>query len=455
MYIVILGAGEVGSSIATNLVSENNDITIVDINPHKLEKLQSRLDIQTVCGGASYPDILQNAGIQDADMLIAVTNSDEINMIACQIAHSLFKTPLKVARIRSSHYTSPQLFSNNHIPVDVRINPEYLVTQRLIRLIDFPGAEDILDFNNGEILLASIKFPMHHPLVDSSIDNIRAQIEDLNAFAVALYRQKAVYPIQDDFTIKPNDQIYFLSTPQGLQQIFLRIHQNHDQNYRVIIGGGGHIGGKLARYLESRYQVKLIERDLEKAKLLANSLEHTFVLEGDISDSELLIEENIQETDVFCAVTNEDEANIMSCLQAKYLGVKHTIALINRKTFVPLIEDSPIDHAISPELITVGNILTKVRKGHMLQVHRIQNTSTEIIELVLVNKEEHANLIGKRMMDIALPNACYIIGVIRQNTLIEPEPKLQFLKHDHLIILIINQNHLEVLEELLSYSLSH
>ena len=454
MYIVILGAGEVGSSIATNLVSENNDITIVDINPHKLEKLQARLDIQTVCGGASYPDVLQNAGIQEADMLIAVTNSDEINMTACQIAYTLFKTPIKVARIRSSHYTSPQLFSNHHIPVDVRINPEYLVTNRLIRLIDFPGAEDILDFKNGEVLLASIKFHAQHPLVDSTIDNIKGQIEDLNAFAVLLYRQKTVHPITEDFIIKANDQIYFLSHPQVLQQIFTRIHSNHEPNHRIIIGGGGHIGGKLARHLESRYQVKIIERNMEQAKTLANTLKHTFVLEGDIADSELLIEENIQETDVFCAVTNEDEANIMSCLQAKYLGVKQTIALINRKTFVPLIEDSPIDHAISPELITVGNILTKVRKGHMLQVHRIKNTPSEIIELVLVNKEEHANLIGKRLGELQLPISCHIVGIIRQNKLIYPQPKTQFLKNDHVIILIINQNHLEILEELLQHPIT-
>jgi trk system potassium uptake protein TrkA len=448
MYIVILGAGEVGSSIAAHLVLEKNDITVVDINPNKLEKLQARLDIQTVCGGASYPDVLMNAGIQDADMLIAVTNSDEINMIACQIAYSLFKTPVKVARIRSSHYTAPQLFSNNHIPVDVRINPEHLVTSRLMRLIDYPGTEEILDFYHGEVLLASLNFSAQHPLVESSFDNIKAQIKDLEAFPAALYRNKKIYLIQDDFILKPEDQIYFLSTPFALHQIITRLgYQNHN-NYRIIIGGGGHIGGKLARNLENRYQVKLIEQNLEIAKQLANTLEHTFVLEGDIADSELLIEENIQETDVFCAVTNEDEANIMSCLQAKHLGAKQTIALINRKTYVPLIEDSPIDHAISPELITVGHILTKVRRGHMLKVHRLQNTTSEIIEVVLMNRDDHANLIQKRISQIEFPEGCHIVGIIRDRQLSPLTKQFKFKLHDHLIILVLDKTKLSELESL-------
>jgi trk system potassium uptake protein TrkA len=452
MYIVILGAGEVGSSIATHLVLENNDITVVDTHAGRLEKLQARLDIQTVCGCASYPDVLISAGIHEADMLIAVTDSDEINMIACQIAYTLFKTPVKVARIRSSHYSSPQLFSNHHIPVDVRINPEHLVTSRLMRLINYPGAEEILDFYNGEILLSSLKFAPLHPLVESSFENVRGAVHDLEAFPVALYRQKKVFPIQEDFFIQPHDQIYFLSSPSSLYQIISRLGYNNHTNYRIMIGGGGHIGGKLARNLEKHYQVKLIEQDLEIAKQLANQLDQTFVLEGDIADSELLIEENIQETDVFCAVTDEDEANIMSCLQAKHLGAKQTIALINRKTYVPLIEDSPIDHAISPELITVGNILTKVRRGHMIKVHRLKNTSSEILELVLMNREEHAKLIQQRLGEIELPSHCYIIGIIRQGKLIEPNKQFKLKLHDHLIILILDKTELEALEALFQHT---
>lgn len=446
MYIVILGAGDVGSSIATHLVTEKNDITVVDINPHRLEKLQSRLDIQTVLGCASYPDILTNAGLLDADMLIAVTDSDEINMMACQIAYTLFKTPVKVARIRSSHYSSPQLFSNHHIPVDVRINPEHLVTSRLMRLIKYPGAEEVLDFYNGGVLLSSLKFVAQHPLVESSFENIKAQIHDLDGFPVALYRNKKIFPIQDDFILKPLDQIFFLSTPVALDQMISRLgYQNHT-NYRIIIGGGGHIGGKLARNLETHYQVKLIEKNIETAKQLANTLEKTYVLEGDIADSELLIAENIQETDVFCAVTDEDEANIMSCLQAKHLGAKQTIALINRKTYVPLIEDSPIDHAISPELITVGTILTKVRGGHMLKVHRLKNTTSEILEVVFMNREEH------RIAALQLPDRCHIVGIIRQNELYEPYAQFKLKRHDHLIVLVLDQNQLEALVSLFQHA---
>ena len=448
MFIVILGAGDVGASIATHLVMENNDVTIVDENPAKLERLQTRLDIQTVCGCASYPDVLASAGIQEADMLLAVTNSDEINMIACQIAYSLYKTPIKIARIRSSHYANPHIYANHHIPIDVRINPELLVTSAILRLIHYPGTEDILDFYHGDVLMASIKFDAQHPLANSSFDNIKAQIRDLNAFPVALFQNKKILPISDDFSIKPQDQIYFLSTPFALHQLTTRLGKNKQANFRIIIGGGGHIGSKLARSLEAHYQVKIIEKNPVVAKELASVLNHSYVLEGDIADTELLLSENIQETDLYCAVTNEDEANIMSCLQAKHLGVRQTISLINRKTYVPLIEDSPIDHAISPELITAGNILTKVRRGHMLKVHRLKNTNSEMIELVLLNKDEQSSIINQRLCDIPLPVDCFIVGIVRDHELLEPNANFRFQKHDHLFILMLNQNHLDDLEQL-------
>ncbi len=448
MYIVILGAGDVGSSIATHLSLENNDITVVDINPARLDKLASRLDIQTVCGYASYPDVLIQAGIQDADVLLAVTNCDEVNMIACQIAYSLFKTPLKIARIRSSHYSSPQLYANFHIPIDIRISPELLVTSALMRIIEFPGTEEVLDFYHGEILLASIQFTPSHPLIDSSFETLKGQIQDLNIFPVALYQQKKFFCIKDDFCIKPHDQVYFLGTNFAMHQLISRICTQINTNYRIIIGGGGHIGSKLAKNLENHYQVKVIERDEKIANVLASDLNHSYVLQGDIADSELLISENINETDIFCAVTNEDEANIMSCLQAKNLGAKQTIALVNRKTYVPLIEDSPIDHAISPELISASHILTKIRRGHMLKVHRLQNTTTEMIELVLIDKDEQINIIGKRLSEINVPEGCSIVAVIRHNELIEPTSNFKFQKHDHLIILMIDPKALSDLEKI-------
>jgi trk system potassium uptake protein TrkA len=448
MYIVILGAGDLGSSIATHLSLENNDITVVDLNASRLEKLQSRLDIQTICGHASYPDILIQAGIQDADVLLAVTNSDEVNMIACQISYSLFKTPLKIARIRSSHYASPQLYANFHIPIDIRISPELLVTSALMRIIEFPGAQEVLDFYHGEILLASIEFNPQHPLIDSSFETLKGQLKDLNCFPVALYQQKKFFIIHDDFCIKPNDQVYFLGTHFAMHQLLSRlIHYNHS-NFRIMIGGAGHIGSKLAKNLESHYQVKVIERDPMVANQIASDLNHSYVLQGDIADSELLISENIHETDIFCAVTNEDEANIMSCLQAKHLGAKQTIALVNRKTYVPLIEDSPIDHAISPEMISASHILTKIRRGHMLKVHRLQNTSTEMIELILVDKDEQMNVIGKRLNEIEMPKGCSILAVIRQNELMEPTAHFKFHKHDHLIILMIDPKSLNDLEQI-------
>lgn len=414
MRIVILGAGQVGGTLAHNLVHEDNDITLIDINEDRLRDLQHRLDIKTVQGCASYPNVLIEAGIQQADMLIAVTDSDEINMMGCQIAYSLFHTPTKIARIRSSHYYQyPELFSNAHINVDVCISPEQLVTEHIVNLIDYPGASQVLDFAEGKVLLVTIVPQADGVMVGKTIGQLDEHLRSIEAGVIALFRDNVVIPLDDNCVLAKGDEVLFIASPQAIHQVLIALGRYTQPNRRIIIAGGGHIGSKLAQTLENRYRIKVIDHSPERANYLASQLHKATVLQGDIADRELLLHENIEFTDVFCAVTNDDEANIMSCLQAKRLGTRHVMALVNRSAYVDLIDDSNIDHAISPQLITIGSILTKLRRGNMVKVHRLHDEA-EAIELIIHGDEHTSQVIGRSLEEIELPPSCLIAAIVRE-----------------------------------------
>lgn len=455
MRIVILGGGQVGGSLAQNLVREDNDITLVDVDRNRLRDLQHRLDIQTVQGSASHPDVLIEAGIQQADMLIAVTNSDEINMMGCQIAYSLFRTPSKIARIRSSaYYQYPQLFCNTHIPVDVCISPEQLVMEHIVNLIDYPGTAQVIDFCAGKVLLATIKPRPEGILVGKTVTAICHYLQSIDAGMVALFREHTSIPLDDDTVITKEDELVFIASPQALQQVLVALGRYTHPNRRIIIAGGGHIGAKLAHTLETRYRLKIIEHRSERAHSIAAKLHKTTVLQGDIGDRDLLINENIEFTDVFCAVTNDDEANIMSCLQAKRLGTRHALALVNRNAYVDLINDSTIDHAISPQLITIGSILTKLRRGHMVKVNRLYDEA-EAIELVVNGTEQTSQVIGRSLREIDLPPACLIAAVMREQQLYIASPELILQADDHVILLVLKKRCIRQIESLFQVNFSY
>ncbi|KTD45668.1 Trk system potassium uptake protein TrkA [Legionella rubrilucens] len=455
MRIVILGAGQVGGTLARNLTRENNDITVVDLDEERLRELHHRLDIQTVQGSAAHPNILIAAGIEQADMLIAVTNSDEINMMGCQIAYSLFRTPTKIARIRSQYYFDyPQLFCNDHVPVDVCISPEKLVTEHIENLIDYPGATQVLDFADGRLLLITIKPKPGGVMVGKTIQQLYQHLELIDVRVVAIFRDKETLMPEENCEIKIGDDVLFIAPPQAIQQVLIALGRYTHPNRRIIIAGGGHIGTKLAQTLEDRYRIKVIDHNMTRAMDLAGQLNKGTVLQGDIADRDLLLNENIEFTDVFCAVTNDDEANIMSCLQAKRLGARHTMALVNRNAYVELIEDSSIDHAISPQLITIGSILTKLRRGNMIKVHRLNNGEQEAIELVIHGDQQTSKVIGRKLNEIDLPQGCSVMAVVREDKILMSDPKLTLEAGDHVVILLLKKRYLRQVESLFQVSLT-
>jgi len=456
MRIVILGAGQVGGTLARNLAHEDNDITLIDIKEERLRDLQNRIDIKTVIGSASHPNILIDAGIEKADMLIAVTNSDEINMVGCQIAYSLFRTPNKIARIRSRHYYQyPELFCNEHVPVDVCISPEKLVTEHIVNLIDYPGVSQVLDFSDGLVLLATIKPQADAIMVGKTISQLDEHLKSIEAGVVAIFRDNMAIPLEPETIIAKGDDILFIASPQAIHQVLVALGRYTHPNRRIIIAGGGHIGSTLAQTLESRYRIKVIEHNLQRANYLSSRLHKATVLQGDIADRDLLINENIEFTDVFCAVTNDDEANIMSCLQAKRLGARHAMTIVNRNAYVDLIDDSTIDHAISPQLITIGSILTKLRRGNMVKVHRLQNDEAEAIELVINGDEQSSQVIGRRLDQIELPPSCFIAAIVRGEKVFIANKEFVLAAEDHVIMLLLKKRYVKQIESLFQVNLTY
>ena len=455
MRIVILGAGQVGGTLARNLAHEDNDITLVDLNEERLRELQYRIDIKTVQGCASHPNILIEAGIEQADMLIAVTDSDEINMMGCQIAYSLFRTPNKIARIRSRHYYQyPELFCNDHVPVDVCISPEKLVTEHIVNLIDYPGASQLLDFSEGRVLLVTIKPQAGGEMVGKTLRQLEQHLSAIEAGVVALFRDNVAVPLHEDCVIAKGDDVLFIASPHAIHQVLIALGRYTHPNRRVIIAGGGRIGSRLAQTLETRYRVKIIDHNLQRANYLTSQLHKATVLQGEIADRDLLINENIEFTDVFCAVTNDDEANIMSCLQAKRLGARHVLTLINRKAYVDLIEDSTIDHAISPQLITIGSILTKLRRGNMVKVHRLQHDDAEAIDLVISGDEHSSQVIGRRLDEIDLPPSCLIAAIVRDEKVYIAGVDLVLAAGDHVILILLQKRYIRQVESLFQVNLT-
>lgn len=455
MRIIILGAGQVGSTLAQSLVHENNDITLVDLNHDRLRELHLRLDIKTIQGCASHPKILVAAGIEQADMLIAVTTSDEVNMIACQIAYSLFRTPTKIARIRSeNYYNYPHLFAHEHIPVDVIISPEQLITRHIINLIEHPGAEEVLDFAQGKVLLATVKPDDAAIAGGLSIASFYEKINSDEARIIALFRNGAAIELHNNCFIQKDDELLVSSNAKILQRALAVLGRNTHPVHRIMIAGGGHIGAKLAKELEIDYRIKIIESHLDKANVLAQSLNRATVLQGHAGDKELLLNENIEFTDVFCAVTNNDEVNIMACLQAKKLRAHRVMCLVNRNAYAELIDDSGIDHAFSPQHITIGSILTKLRRGNMIKICRLKHEQMEAIELVICGDENTSHVIGQRLGSMCLPKSCFWAAIVRGNKIMMPEDELILKSGDHVILVLLNKRYIRQVESLFQVTLA-
>ena len=449
MNILILGAGQVGSTTATQLAKEeDNEVTIVDIDPEKLTKLGRRVDLQTIEGNASYPEVLKQSGAETADMLIAVTSSDEINMIACQIASTLFNTPKKIARIRAPEYSNNKaLFSKSNIPVDYYINPEQLVTEHIAELILHPGAFQVLDFANGLVRMVGVRAKQQGFLVGQPIKFLHKHLGNEQVRIAAVYRDGESIDPDGDTVIKKDDEVFFIAAREDIDYMISEFIQSQERVEKIIIAGGGGIGLKLASKLETTNQVKVIERSKARAKKIAELVEDTIVLVGDAADDSLLLEESIETTDVFVALTNSEEANILSSMLAKKLGCKKAMALVNKVSYSGLIETSSIDIAISPQQITIGSLLTHVREGDVVKVHSLKRGNAEALEAIA--HENMSQVVGKTVEEIKLPKGAFITAVLsssgdlktlHHSTVIEPD--------DHVIVFITDRERIADVEKL-------
>jgi trk system potassium uptake protein TrkA len=450
MKILILGAGQVGRTAAYHLSREPaNEVTVVDTNEDVLRDLQDRLDVRAVHGNGAFPVVLENAGIADTDILVALTNSDEINIVACSIAHALYRTPTKIARIRAPEYTArAQLFTEGALAVDVWISPEQLVTEYIAKLLSYPGALQVVDFADGRVQLVGLRARRDGLLVGRELRTLREHLPDTEARVAAIYRNERLVPAAGDTVIEENDEIFFVAASDDLRRVMAELRRSEDPVRRLVIAGGGNIGLRLARTLEKSNQVKLIERDPRRARRISEILENTIVLNGDAADEELLVEENIDSTDVFAALTNSEEANVLSAMLAKRLGARRVMALINRPSYGQLMENHSIDIVISPQTITIGTLLAHVRRGDVVRVHSLRRGAAEAIEAVVHGTQGRSRVIGRQLEQITLPPGASIVAIVRGERVIMAHHDTTIEAEDHVIIFLSDRRHIDAVSRL-------
>jgi trk/ktr system potassium uptake protein len=450
MKILILGAGQVGRTAAHHLSREEaNEVTVVDINEDVLRDLQDRLDVRTVAGNAAHPTVLEAAGAAEAEIIVALTSSDEVNMMACEVAFTLFRTPTKIARIRAAEYTSrAQLFGADGLSVDVFISPEQLVTEYVERLIHHPGTLQVFDFADGKVRLVGVRARSGGLLVGQRLRELSQHLPKLEVRVVAIYRDGRSVAPEGDTLIEDGDEVFFLAARDDIRRVMAELRQGDSVARRIVIAGGGNIGFRLAKTLELHNQVKLIERDPRRARRASELLESAIVLHGDAADEELLIEENIDSADVFAALTNSEEANILSAMLAKRLGARKAMALINRPSYTELVESSSIDIAISPQTITIGSLLAHVRRGDVVRVHALKRGAAEALEAIVHGDERSSRVVGRTVAQIPLPEGASIGAVVRGEEVIMAHHDTLVLADDHVILFLADRRHLEAVERL-------
>jgi trk system potassium uptake protein TrkA len=454
MKIIILGAGQVGGTLAEHLANENNDITVVDTDHYRLRELQDRLDIRTINGMGSHPKVLKDAGADDADMLIAVTNSDEVNMVACQMAYSLFRTPTKIGRIRSTAYLSQkELFRNQSVPIDVLISPEQVVTNHIKRLIEFPGALQVLDFADGKVQLVAVRAKIGGLMVGKELRLLYEHLPSGQTIVAAIYRKGSAIKPKLDTVIEEADEVFFIAAKQNIKKVMSELRQDEGAYRKIIITGGGNIGSRLAKAIERYYHVKIIDHNLDTCSRLSEEVKKTIVINGSSTDKELLLQENIEGTDVFCALTNDDEVNIMSSMLAKRLGTKKVMTLINKSAYVDLIQGGEIDIAISPQQTTIGSLLTHVRRGDVVNVHSLRRGAAEAIEAIAHGDKVTSKVVGRTLAEIDLPEGATIGAIVRNDEVIIARPDLVIESNDHIILFVLDKKHIAKIERLFQVGL--
>lgn len=453
MKIIILGAGQVGGTLAASLVAENNDLTIVDMDRERLAILQDRFDLRTVQGHAAHPAVLQKAGAADADMVVAVTQSDEANLVACKLCASEFNVPTRVARIRSPDYLSQdeddgETLARKHFAVDHTISPEQEITHYLRRLVEHPEALQVLDFAEGRVRLVAVRAYHGGPLVGHELQVIRKHMPDLDCRVAAIFRKDRGIVPEGHTVIEPGDEVFFLAKKEDIPKVMRELRRMDRPVRKVMIAGGGNIGKRLAATLEKNYEVKLIDHNKQRCAQLGAELHRTLVLMGEVTDEELLDQEGVQDMDVFCALTNDDEDNIMAALLAKRMGAHRVMALINRSSYVDLVQGGEIDVAISPAQATLGPLLSKIRRGDMAVVHSLRRGAAEALEIVVHGDAKNSKVAGHRIEEISLPEGATIGAIIRGEEVIIAHHDTLIQSEDHVILFVINKRIIPKVEKL-------
>ena len=445
MKIIIVGAGQVGSSLSINLVKEGNDVTLIDKSADLLENIAEKVDLQTIHGNGAHPRILEAAGANKADMIVAVSKSDETNMIACQVAYTVFGVEKKIARIRDLEYLNYEnLFADESTPIDFTISPDLIASSYIKKLIKYQGTRQVFNFSNDNDCFINIVFKEKNN-EENSIMYFQESCEKFNAKICAFIRKDKLYSIEDGDIIENNDELLLICKEENIEDI-MKLFGRNKNNKRIMIAGGGNIGRHLSENISEDYQVKVIESNEERAEFLSEIIDDVTIINADSSNEDILLEENIEHMDVFCALTNDDEANILSAMLAKKLGSKTVISIINKISYSDLVENQEIDITVSPEDLTMGALLTHIRKGSIVKAHSLMRGNLELLELELRDNED-SKIIGKNIEQINISENVIICCIIRDENFIFDISNLLLEKNDHLVCLV-NKKDVKQIEEL-------
>ncbi len=458
MNIIILGAGRVGESVAESLVSEQNDITVIDQDPVRLRLLEERLDLRGVVGNGIQPSVLREAGAKDADMLIACAAADESNLVVCKVAHDVFNVPTTIARLRSPEFKEgDELLGKNGFSVDRVICPEESVTRYIHQLIEYPEALQVVQFSQGRACLIVVRAAVGGALVGRTIAEFRERLPHAEMRVVALYRLDTEMEAAPETRILPGDEVFVLADTRQIRQVLAGIHNIDKPVQRLMIAGGGKVGLRLARSLIGQCEVKLIEHDKKRCEYLASQLpSNILVLNGNAADEGLLLEENVGEMDLFVALTSDDEDNIMSAMLAKRLGARRVMALINRRAYADMLQGSTIDIAISPAQTVIGELLAHLRRGDVAAVHSLRHGAAEALEGVARGDVKTSRLVGRRVEEVKLPKGARIGAIVRgegrASQVLMPHHDTLIACDDHIIIFIPDKRSVREVEKLFQVS---
>jgi trk system potassium uptake protein TrkA len=448
MRILILGAGMTGASVAEALASEENDIVVIDYKTHLLDALKERFDIATVAGNAAHPSVLEQAGVHNTDMVIAVTDRDETNMLACTIINKLYSRPKTIARIRAIDYLqNPKLFAPGGIPVDIVISPEQIVMESIRNLIELPGVLQITDFADGLVRLFSLKVGPDGFLTGKKIKELKGRLSSGQIRIAAIFRQGRPLVANGEAFIATGDEVFIVAPRKEVQQVLKDLRKLEAPLKRVIIAGGGHIGKRLALALEKNHQVKIIERNPERAQKIANDLSRTVVLQGDCTNESLLLDESIDKTDLFCAVTDHDGENIISASLAKQLGVRKAICLLNNRSYTKLLPGTGIDVAVQPNVETLGSILKYVRRGDVARVSSLCGGTAEAIEAIAHKGNGQNSVVGLQVNAIQWPEGIVLGALIRDRQVIPIHHDTVFEEGDHVVMFALDKKLVTYIEQ--------